>query len=100
MSIFLFQRQFARLCADDKSATYHTFAAWLQEGCSPITEDVWKKVMDEDDLFNYANHGVGRETQVVDRVFEVCTENENSGDQVNNDEDDGNEHDNNEYEST
>lgn len=56
--------------------------------------------MDEDDLFDYANRGVGRETQVVDQVVEVCTENENSGEQVNDDEHDNNEHDNNEYEST
>ena len=68
---------------------------WLQEGCSPITEEMWEKVIDEDDLFDYANRGIGRETQVVDQVVEVCTENENSGDQVNNDD-----HGNDEYDST
>ena len=56
---------------------------------------MWEKVIDEDDLFDYANRGIGRETQVVDQVVEVCTENENSGDQVNNDD-----HGNDEYDST
>ena len=65
------------------------------EGCSPITEDVWERVMDEDDLFDYANRRVGRETQVV----KLCTENENSGQQLNNDEHDNDKHDN-KYEST
>ena len=61
--------------------------------------------MDEDDLLDYTNRGVGRAIHVVDQVVEVCTENENYGEQVNNDEHDNDEHDNdehdnNEYEST
>ena len=44
---------------DDKEATYSTFRAWLGSSC--ISEVTWTTVMGEDESFNYAAKGVGRE---------------------------------------
>lgn len=55
--MFSTQRNFVRLCLDDKEATYSTFRTWL--GSSSISEDVWATVMREDECFDYVTKGVG-----------------------------------------
>lgn len=44
---------------NNKEATYTTFRDWL--GLATIEEDTWSKIMEEDNCFDYANKGVGRD---------------------------------------
>ena len=61
-----FQRKFVRLCKDDKEANHSTFRTWL--GSSSIEEDRWSAIMEEDECFDYATNGMGRELEVVSEV--------------------------------
>ena len=44
---------------DDKEATYSMFREWV--GPSPIRDEMWASIMEEDKSFDYAAKGVGRE---------------------------------------
>ena len=55
------QRKFARLSENDKTATCQVFRQWLGE----VSEEEWKILMDEDQAFDYANRGVGREEENI-----------------------------------
>lgn len=49
-----------RLSDDDKSATYQVFRQWLGKDRT-ISEEEWVTIMEEDESFDYATLGVGRE---------------------------------------
>ena len=64
MLTFILQRKFTRLSENDKTATCQVFRQWLGED-RIISEEEWKILMDEDQAFDYANRGVGREEENI-----------------------------------
>ena len=55
-----------RACVSDGEATYQMFRVWL-DGCS-LTDELWDKVMEEDEGFDYESKGVGRDPEVQSEV--------------------------------
>ena len=73
-----FQRKFVRACDTRSDATYKTFREWL-DGATP-TEDEWKVVMDEDQLYNYNN--TEEALPNIDSEVDVYTSSGGSGGEV------------------
>ena len=51
-----------RLSDDEKTATYQVFRQWLGPD-RVISEEDWKTLMEEDEVFDYGNHGLGCEDE-------------------------------------
>ena len=66
-----FQRKFVRLSDNDKTATYQVFRQWLGDR-RHITEEEWKNIIEEDEAFDYASRGVGRDESVA--LPQACAE--------------------------
>ena len=54
-----FQRKLVRLSMNNKEASYATFRDLL--GSATIEEDMWSKIKEEDECFDYADKGDGRD---------------------------------------